>query len=165
MRSRLINGLNERLEDWSQINWRKVKKTVKNLRQRIFRARQLGNWRRLRSLQKLMLRSFANLLLSIRQITQVNAGKQTDGVDKEVITTPQQRVKLALDMANTAHSVKPTKRVYIPKSNGKKRPLGIPTIRDRVMQSIVKNLLEPEWEAVFEYPYRGLGNKQRISRG
>ncbi len=150
MRSRLINGLNERLEDWSQINWRKIKKTVKNLRQRIFRARQLGNWRRLRSLQKLMLRSSANLLLSIRQITQVNAGKQTGGIDKEVITTPQQRVKLALDMANTAHSVKPTKRVYIPKSNGKKRPLGIPTIRDRVMQSIVKNLLEPEWEAVFE---------------
>ena len=150
MRSRLINGLNKRLEDWSQIKWCKVNKTVKNLRQRIFRARQLGNFRRLRSLQKLMLRSHANLLLCIRQITQINTGKQTAGIDKEVINTPQQRVKLAQEMANTVHTVKPTKRVYIPKSNGKIRPLGIPTIRDRVMQAIVKNLLEPEWEAVFE---------------
>lgn len=97
-----------------------------------------------------MLRSHANLLLSIRQITQVNTGKQTAGIDKEVIQYPQQRVKLALDMANTVHTVKPTKRVYIPKANGKKRPLPIPTVRDRVMQAIVKNLLEPEWEAVFE---------------
>jgi RNA-directed DNA polymerase len=146
----LINGQNKQLEDWSQINWRKVKKVVKNLRQRIFRARQLGNWKRLRSLQKLMLRSHANLLLSIRQITQVNTGKQTAGIDKEVILEPQQRVKLALDMASTVHTVQPTKRVYIPKANGKKRPLGIPTVRDRVTQAIVKNLLEPEWEAVFE---------------
>ena len=150
MRQRLVNGENQRLNDWSQINWRKVKKTVKNLRHRIFRARQLGNWRKLRSLQKLMLRSQSNLLLSIRQITQVNTGKQTAGVDKEVINTPQQRVKLYQEMAKTAHTVKPVKRVHIPKSNGKKRPLGIPTVRDRVMQAIVKNLLEPEWESVFE---------------
>lgn len=150
MRQRLINGQNKRLEEWSDINWRKVTKAVKNLRQRIFRARLLGNLRKLRNLQKLMLRSHANLLLSIRQITQVNTGKQTAGIDKEVINTPQQRVELALDMENTAHTVKPTKRIYIPKSNGKMRPLGIPTIRDRVMQAIVKNLLEPEWEAVFE---------------
>ncbi len=150
MRSRLINGLNKRIEDWSQIKWCKVNKTVKNLRHRIFRARQLGNFRKLRSLQKLMLRSHANLLLCIRLITQINTGKQTAGIDKEIINTPQQRVKLAQEMANTVQSVKPTKRVYIPKSNGKKRPLGIPTIRDRVMQAIVKNLLEPEWEAVFE---------------
>lgn len=150
MRQRLINGQNKQLEDWNQINWRKTKKAVKNLRQRIFRARKLGNFRKLRSLQKLMLRSQANLLLSIRQITQVNAGKKTAGIDKEVINTPKERVKLALEMANMVHTVKATKRIYIPKANGRKRPLGIPTIRDRVMQTIVKNLLEPEWEAVFE---------------
>ena len=150
MRQRLVNGENQLLNDCSQINWQKVKKTVKNLRHRIFRARQLGNWRKLRSLQKLMLRSQSNLLLSIRQITQVNTGKQTAGLDKEIINTPQQRVKLYQDMAKTAHTVKPAKRIYIPKSNGKKRPLAIPTVRDRVMQAIVKNLLEPEWESVFE---------------
>lgn len=150
MRNRLINGDSKRLENWSQINWRKAIKVVKNLRHRIFRAQTLGNWRKLRRLQKLMFRSQSNLLLSIRQITQVNTGKQTAGIDKEVINTPQQRVKLFLEMANMAHIVKPTKRVYIPKANGKKRPLGIPTMRDRVMQAVVKNLLEPQWEAVFE---------------
>ncbi len=88
------NGLKRRLEDWSQINWRKVNKLVRNLRQRIFRARRLGNFRKLRSLQKLMLRSYANLLLSVRRITQTNQGKATAGIDKEIVNTPEQRVIL-----------------------------------------------------------------------
>lgn len=87
------NGLKKQLEDWSQIDWKKIFKAVRNLRQRIFRARQLGDYRKLRSLQKLMLRSYANLLLSVRQITQANAGKKTAGIDKEVINTPAQRVE------------------------------------------------------------------------
>lgn len=72
--SNTTNGLKKPLSDWSQINWRKVIKVVKNLRQRIFLARKLGNFRKLRSLQKLMLRSYANLLLSVRKITQTNKG-------------------------------------------------------------------------------------------
>lgn len=85
--TKITNGPKRQLEDWSQVNWQKITKAVRNLRQRIFRASQLGNFRKLRSLQKLMLRSHANLLLSVRQITQVNTGKRTAGIDKEVINT------------------------------------------------------------------------------
>ena len=143
-----VNGQAEKLVDWSQVNWVEVYKLIRNLQRRIFRARKLGQWKQLRRLQKLLIRSYANLLESVRRITQDNKGQGTPGVDKEVINTPEERVKLV----NTwvMPKAKPTRRVFIPKSNGKKRPLGIPTVKDRVAQNIVKNYLEPEWEAVFE---------------
>lgn len=138
-------------EMWKQIDWRATKEQVKNLRHRIYRATQEEKWNQVRSLMKLMLRSRANLLVSARRVTQENAGKNTPGVDGRTATTALERGKLVKEMQlYQAWKVKPTKRIYIPKANGQKRPLGIPCLIDRVMQAIVKNALEPSWEARFE---------------
>src|SRR5437868_11387879 len=84
----------EKQTDWNTINWRKANRTVRNLRQRIFRATQEGNLKKVRSLQKLMLKSYSNRLVSVRRVTQMNSGKNTPGVDKMVIKSPAARGKL-----------------------------------------------------------------------
>jgi len=146
----LANGT-EKQTDWNTINWRKVNRTVRNLRQRIFRATQEGNLNKVRSLQKLMLKSYSNRLVSVRRVAQINAGKKTPGVDKLVIKTPAARGKMVDTLAHySLWKAKPARRVYIPKASGKLRPLGIPVIIDRCLQSMMKNALEPAWEGRFE---------------
>ena len=136
---------------WEAIDWRKADRIVRNLRGRIFRATQANDLRKVRSLQKLMLRCYSNILMSVRRATQVNAGKNTPGVDKLLVKTPAARGKLVAQLATSQPwRARPVRRVYIPKSNGKQRPLGIPTITDRCLQAMVKQALEPEWEAKFE---------------
>src|SRR5436305_5829744 len=146
----LANGT-EKQTDWNTIEWKRANRTVRKLRQRICRARHLGNLKKVRSLQKLMLKSYSNRLVSVRRVTQTNAGKNTPGIDGMVISTPQARAKLADALGQyTAWKAKPARRVYIPKANKKLRPLGIPAVVDRCLQSMVKNALEPAWEARFE---------------
>lgn len=99
---------------------------------------------------KLMLRSYHNLLTAVRRVTQENRGKGTAGVDRQLVLTPKGRMRLVREMLeHKLWQTKPVKRVYIPKASGQ-RPLGIPTIKNRVAQSVVKNALEPSWEARFE---------------
>lgn len=141
----------ERPTDWQRVNWRKANRQVRNLRQRIFRASQAGDTKKVRSLQQLMLRSYSNTLLSVRRVTQVNDGRGTPGVDKLVVKTPLARGRLVDALqAEQVWKAQPARRVYIPKAHGKRRPLGIPSVLDRCRQARVKNALEPEWEARFE---------------
>lgn len=147
-----VNGPQDEGLDWDAIWWRPIEDDVRRLRQRIFKASQEGDLKRVRNLQKLMLRSWSNTLVSVRRVTQHNAGRKTAGIDGEVAATSPERAALAVDLHRhtTPWQALPVKRVYIPKANGKQRPLGIPVLRDRVQQARVANALEPEWEARFE---------------
>jgi RNA-directed DNA polymerase len=148
-----VNGPEDPALDWDVIDWRGCEDQVRRLRQRIFKAAREQDWKKVRNLQKLMLRSLSNTLVSVRQVTQRNAGRKTAGIDGQVALTSRDRAELAERLHRRAQpwKARPVRRVFIPKPGTKKqRPLGIPVIADRVQQARVKNALEPEWEARFE---------------
>ena len=135
---------------WKNINWRKVERYVFKLQKRIYAASRRGDVKTVRKLQKTLMRSWSNKALGVRRVTQDNRGKKTAGVDGVKSLSPEERMNLIGELKLTGKS-KPTRRVWIPKpGKDEKRPLGIPTIYDRCLQTIVKTSLEPEWEARFE---------------
>ncbi|MGJ6963700.1 group II intron reverse transcriptase/maturase [Streptosporangium sp. G11] len=139
---------------WDAIHWPSQDKQVQQLRHRIFKATQEQDWPKVRNLQKLMLRSRANTLVSVRQVAQQNAGRKTPGIDGQVALTSPTRAELAVQVHASIGTWRPraVKRVHIPKARDrtKLRPLGIPVLADRCHQARVRNALEPEWEARFE---------------
>ena len=146
-----VNGPEDETLDWDTIVWPVHEENVRRLRQRIFKATKEQDLATVRNLQRMMLRSWSNTLISVRQVTQRNAGRGTPGVDGQVVLTARARMDLAVQVHRTARSFQPlpVRRVYIPKANGKQRPLGIPAIADRAHQARCRNALEPEWEARF----------------
>ena len=138
-------------QSWSSIDWPAVERNVRRLQERIFRASQDGEPAKVKSLQKLLVRSSSAKLLAIRKATQINRGKRTPGIDGVVCHLPPRRLAMfRKGLSLRGYHPKPVRRVYIPKADGKERPLGIPTMLDRVMQALVKLALEPEWEPRFE---------------
>ena len=136
--------------EWRELNWRKIQKAVFKLQKRIYRAYVNGDVKKGRRLQKTLVKSYYNRLLSVRKITQDNQGRATAGVDRVKSLTPNQRLKLAKEL-KLGDKAKPIRRVWIPKpGRDEKRPLGIPVMKDRAAQALAKAALEPEWEAKFE---------------
>jgi len=125
--------------DWHAINWRKVYRTVRRLQARIVKATQEGKWRKVRSLQRLLTHSFSGKASAVRRVTE-NQGKRTPGLDGEIWDTPMKKAAAISRLKRQGYKPRPLRRVYIPKSNGKKRPLGIVTMQDRAMQSYASSL-------------------------
>jgi len=135
---------------WRTINWAKVQRMVFKLQKRIYQAAQSGQLQKARRLQRLLLKSYYARLLAVRRVTQDNQGKKTAGVDGVKTVSSKQRFELAEEIKGN-FKAKPLRRVWIPKpGQDEKRPLGIPTIRDRAKQALVKMALEPYWEPLFE---------------
>jgi len=147
MTQKLINS-------WSEIKWSFVNETVKSYRSKIYLAKKSGNSILLRKTQRDTLTSKCVLMWAIRRVTSINQGKNTPGLDRKKYTTNSLRWKLYEEISDKgiyAFQPTPVKRIYIPKPNGKLRPLGIPTIIDRVIQCVALIALEPEWEYTFEH--------------
>ena len=130
------------LTAWQTINWVSCEKEVRKLQVRIVEALKANRIGKVKSLQRILISSFSAKALAVRRVTS-NSGGSTAGVDKETWLTPIRRYKAISSLTTRGYKPKPLRRVFIPKKNGKMRPLGIPTIKDRAMQALFLMALEP----------------------
>ena len=128
--------------DWHSINWRAVNETVRRLQARIVKATKAGRWHKVQALQYLLTHSYSGKALAVRRVTE-NQGKNTPGVDKVIWTDPVSKEVAIHQLRKRGYKALPLRRVYIPKPNGTKRPLGIPTMQDRAMQALYLLALDP----------------------
>lgn len=128
--------------NWHSIDWAACHREVRRLQARIVKATREGKHGKVKALQWVLTHSFSGKALAVRRVTE-NQGKKTPGVDGITWSTPEAKSQAMLSLKRRGYSPQPLKRVYIPKANGKMRPLGIPTIKDRAMQALYLLALEP----------------------
>jgi RNA-directed DNA polymerase len=129
-------------QQWHDIDWWRVQRNVRAMQLRIAKACREGNWRGANSLQRMLTRSRSARYLAVRRVTE-NQGKRTAGVDRVLWDTPDAKWKAANGLKRHGYKPRPLRRVFIPKSNGRERPLGIPTMTDRAMQALYLLALAP----------------------
>ena len=137
------------INSWKDIRWAPIEERVFRLQLRIYKAATNGELEKLYKLQKLLISSKSAKYLSVRKVTQQNSGKKTPGVDNIIIKTPREKFFLAERLTLDGKS-SDIRRTYIEYPDGKRRPLGIPTIEDRAKQMLAYLALCPQWEASFE---------------
>ncbi len=135
-------------DEWKNLPWKKFQQNLFRLQHRIYKAAKENDFDSVKRLQSLLLGSKSSKYLAVRQVTQVNAGKKTAGVDGILSLNPKERLQLVTKLGSIrTWKHRKLRRAFIPKANGKLRPLGIPTINDRAMQCLMKYALEPVYEA------------------
>ena len=120
---------------WDRIDWTGCRPNVKRLQARIVKATEEGRWGKVKALQWLLTHSLSGKALAVNRVIE-NKGKNTPGVDGETWSTPEKLTDAIASLMWKGYQPQPLRRVYIPKSNGKRRPLGIPTMRDRAMRAL-----------------------------
>src|SRR3990167_803576 len=129
-------------QQWHDIDWCRVQRNVRGMQVRIAKACREGEWRRVKALQRMLTRSTSARYLAVRRVTE-NQGKRTAGVDRVLWDTPDAKWKAVQGLKQRGYQPRPLRRVFIPKTNGKERPLGIPTMTDRAMQALYLLALAP----------------------
>jgi RNA-directed DNA polymerase len=127
---------------WPDIEWRAAHQNVRRLQSRIVKAVQAWRWGKVKALQRLLTHSFGGKVLAVRRVTE-NSGKQTPGIDDMIWDTAAKKAAAIGSLRQRGYRAQPLRRVYIPKSNGRCRPLGIPTMKDRAMQALYLLALDP----------------------
>lgn len=161
-KSNILPKTKARLRDivpWGKFPWKKYQTKVEKIQRSIYHEAKCDNWKQVRDLQRLLLHSWAAKAIAVKKITQINEGKRTAGLDGRTFDSDEARLELLSEidtkfLFSSKYKPTPIRRVYIPKPDGSKRPLGIPTIKDRIYQELCKMALETEWESKFhQYSY------------
>jgi RNA-directed DNA polymerase len=139
---RLAGASSHQEVPWHTIHWWQAHHNVRRLQARIVKATREGRWNKVKALQRLLTHSFSGKVLAVRRVTE-NRGNKTPGIDGETWDTPTKKAEAVRSLRQRGYRPLPLRRVYIPKSNGKLRPLGIPTVKDRAMQALYLLALDP----------------------
>jgi RNA-directed DNA polymerase len=149
-------------KDWKVIKWPAIYRQVRRLQVRIAEAVREKRWGKVHFLQRTLIRSMPAKLWAVRRVVS-NQGKRTPGVDKVLWKTPRQKMQAARSLRRRGYQPQPLRRIYIPKRNGKRRPLGIPTMKDRAMQALFLLALLPVSEALADPNSYGFRPRRSIA--
>jgi RNA-directed DNA polymerase len=140
-----VGAVSREAAEWYAIDWQTIQRNVRRLQVRIVQATKESRWGKVKSLQRLLTHSYSGKVLAVRRVTE-NNGKKTPGVDRKIWKTPEDKTQAVHALKSRGYQSQPLRRVYIPKSDGKRRPLGIPCMIDRAHQALHLLALDPVLE-------------------